>query len=242
MSLNGKVALVTGGSRGIGRATVLALARAGCEVAVNFRRAKGEAEAAVREVEALGRRAVAIEADVSDEGQVSAMVAQVERTLGPVDVLINNAGVLLPGRLEDLSLAVWRETIEVNLTSAFLVTQAVLPGMRARRWGRLVFLSSIAAQTGGVVGPHYAASKAGMLGLMRSYANLLAAEGITSNAVAPALIDTDMVRDSLKVKPEMLPVGRFGTAEETAEAVMLLVSNGYMTGQTVNLNGGWYKS
>ena len=132
--------------------------------------------------------------------------------------------------------------MEVNLTSAFLVTQAVLPGMRARRWGRLVFLSSIAAQTGGVVGPHYAASKAGMLGLMHSYANLLAREGITSNAIAPALIDTAMVRDNPNVRPEMLPVRRFGTAEEVADAVVLLASNGYMTGQTVNLNGGWYMS
>jgi 3-oxoacyl-[acyl-carrier protein] reductase len=242
MSLQGKIALVTGGSRGIGRAAVLALARAGCDVAVNFRSAQAEADSAVKEVEAVGRRAFAVAADVSDEVQVAAMVAKVEHKLGPVDVLINNAGVLLPGRLEDLGMALWRETIEVNLTSAFLVTQAVLPGMRARRWGRLVFLSSIAAQTGGVVGPHYAASKAGMLGLMRSYANLLAKEGITSNAIAPALIDTEMVRDNPNVRPEMLPVGRFGTVEEIADAVVLLASNGYMTGQTVNLNGGWYMS
>ena len=103
-------------------------------------------------------------------------------------------------------------------------------------------MSSIAAQTGGVVGPHYAASKAGMLGLMRSYAHLLAAEGITSNAIAPALIHTDMVRNNLDVRPEILPVGRFGTAEEVADAVVLLASNGYMTGQTLNLNGGWYKT
>jgi 3-oxoacyl-[acyl-carrier protein] reductase len=242
MSLQGKVALITGGSRGIGRATALALARSGADVVVNFQRAADEANAAVAEIHALGRRAVALQADVSDPSQVAALVADAERSLGSIDILVNNAGVLLTASLDSISLAVWRESVEVNLTSAFLVTQAVLPGMRTRRWGRLIFMSSIAAQTGGVVGPHYAASKAGMLGLMRSYANLLAAEGITSNAIAPALIDTEMVRNNLNVRPDMLPVGRFGTSEEVADAAVLLATNGYITGQTLNLNGGWYKS
>ena len=242
--LGGKIALVTGGSRGIGRAAAVALARAGCDVAVNYVRAAEEARAPVAEIESLGRRALAVQADVSDETQVRQMVAEIERGLGQVDVLVNNAGInpgLGPdGGLEDLGLKQWRETIEVNLTSAFLVSQAVLPVMRQRRWGRLIFLSSVAAQTGGVIGPHYAASKAGMLGLMHSYANLLAKEGVTSNAIAPALIDTEMVRGNPNARPDLIPVGRFGTVEEVADAVVLLASNGYMTGQTVSLNGGWY--
>jgi 3-oxoacyl-[acyl-carrier protein] reductase len=132
--------------------------------------------------------------------------------------------------------------LTANLTSVFLLTQAVLPGMRLRSWGRLIMLSSIAAQTGGVIGPHYAASKAGMLGLVHSYANLLAKENITANAIAPALIETDMIRNNPKIQPTLLPVGRFGTAEEVAQAVVLLATNGYITGQTINLNGGWYMS
>lgn len=242
MSLEGKVALITGGSRGIGRATALGLARAGADVIVNFQRAADDANAVAAEIRTLGRRALALQADVSDPAQVAALAVEAEHSLGSVDILVNNAGVLLNASLDAISLEVWRESIEVNLTSAFLVTQAVLPGMRSRRWGRLLFMSSIAAQTGGVVGPHYAASKAGMLGLMRSYANLLASEGVTSNAIAPALIETDMVRDNLKVRPDMLPVGRFGTSEEVADAAVLLATNGYITGQTLNLNGGWYKS
>ena len=122
------------------------------------------------------------------------------------------------------------------------MSQAVLPGMGQRQWGRLIFLSSIAAQTGGVIGPHYAASKAGMLGLMHSYASLLSKEGITSNAIAPALIETDMIRNYSRIQPTLVPVGRFGTAEEVADAVLLLATNSYITGQTINVNGGWYMS
>jgi 3-oxoacyl-[acyl-carrier protein] reductase len=218
----------------------VALARAGCDVAVNYLRAADEAAAVAREIEALGRRAVAVQADVSQQDDVTRLVEECARRLGPVDVLVNNAGIN-PGKpLEELTLADWRETLDVNLTSAFLVSQAVLPGMRERRFGRLIFLSSVAAQTGGVIGPHYAASKAGMLGLMHSYANLLVKEGITSNAITPALIETDMIRNNPRIKPEILPVGRFGTAEETAEVVVMLAGNGFMTGQTIGVNGGWY--
>jgi 3-oxoacyl-[acyl-carrier protein] reductase len=218
----------------------VALAHAGCDVAVNYLRAAVDAAAVVKDVEALGRRAVAVQADVSRDQEVTRIVHEVEQKLGGVDVLVNNAGIN-PGKpLAELTLADWRETIDANLTSAFLVSQAVVPGMRERRFGRLIFLSSVAAQTGGVIGPHYAASKAGMLGLMHSYANLLVKEGITSNAIAPALIETDMIRNNPRVKPDLIPVGRFGTVEETADVVVMLASNGYMTGQTISVNGGWY--
>ncbi|HKO18644.1 MAG TPA: SDR family NAD(P)-dependent oxidoreductase, partial [Acidobacteriaceae bacterium] len=233
-------ALVTGGSRGIGRASAVALARAGCDVAVNYLRAADDAAAVVREIEALGRHAIAVQADVSREQDVAQLARECEQKLGPVDVLVNNAGIN-PGKpLAELTLADWRETIDANLTSAFLVSQAVVPGMRERRFGRLIFLSSVAAQTGGVIGPHYAASKAGMLGLMHSYANLLAREGITSNAIAPALIETEMVRNNPRAKPDLIPIGRFGTVDEVADIVVLLAQNAYMTGQTISPNGGWY--
>jgi 3-oxoacyl-[acyl-carrier protein] reductase len=242
VSLSGKTALITGGSRGIGRAIALAFASNGCSVAINYLRAKDEAAAVVNAIQQAGGRASAIQADISREEEVSRLLATVERELGPVDLLVNNAGIN-PGKpFTELTLEDWNRTIQTNLTSAFLVSQDVVPGMRQRQWGRLIFLSSVAAQTGGVIGPHYAASKAGMLGLMHSYASLLAKEGITSNAIAPALIETDMIRGNESIRPDMLPVGRFGEADEIARAALFLATTGYITGQTINLNGGWYMS
>lgn len=243
--LEGKVALVTGGSRGIGRAAAVALARAGCDVAVNYVNSADLAKAVVAEITGFGRRAIAVQADVSHAPEVLHMISEVERDLGAIDVLVNNAGInpgMPAGGLNTLGIEQWAETIRVNLTSSFLVSQAVLPGMRERGWGRLIFLSSVAAQTGGVIGPHYAASKAGMHGLMHSYANLLAKEGITSNAIAPALIETEMIRNNPRIKPDLIPIGRFGTSEEVADAIVLLASNGYINGQTLSMNGGWYMS
>lgn len=241
-AITDKVALVTGSSRGIGRAIALALAAAGCQVAVNYIKSAEEAGAVAEQIRKLGRKSLVVQADVGQAEEVFSMVARVEGELGPVDILVNNAGIVHTRPLETLTLEEWQRVLNINLTSAFLVSQAVLPTMRARRWGRLMMLSSVAAQTGGVIGPHYAASKAGMIGLMHSYANLLAPEGITANAIAPALIDTDMIRGNPKIKPELLPVGRFGLAEEVALAAVMLASNGYITGQTINVNGGWYMS
>lgn len=240
--LNGKVALVTGASRGIGRATAVALARAGCDVAVNYRERDAEAAETARAVENEGRRAVVVKADVSDPGQVDRLAEAVNAALGPVDVLVNNAGVARPIPLDALTVDDFDAAVSVNLRSAFLVTRAFLPAMRARRWGRIVFLSSVAAQVGGVVGPHYAASKAGMHGLAHAYAGLLAKEGVTANVVAPALIETEMVTNNPKAKADLIPVGRFGRVEEVADAVVMVAANGYITGQTVNVNGGWYFS
>ena len=220
----------------------MALARAGCDVAVNYLQAAEDAAATVREIEALGRRAVALQADVSQEEEVARLVSETKRRLGPVDVLVNNAAINPAKPLAELTLQDWRTTLDANLTSAFLVTQAVLPGMRERRYGRLIFISSIAAQSGGVIGPQYAASKAGMLGLTHSYANLLVKEGITSNAIAPALIETDMIRDNPRARPDLIPMGRFGTVDEVSDIVVMLAGNGYMTGQTISPNGGWYMS
>lgn len=240
--LNGRVALVTGASRGIGRAVALALARAGADVAINFRQREAEARQTEREAAALGRRAVSLRADVSDGAQVAGLIREIEARLGGVDILVNNAGIARPQPLDQITEQDWDELIAVNLKSCFLVTQAVVPGMRARRWGRIINISSVAAQVGGVVGPHYAASKAGIHGLTHSYAALLAKEGITVNTVAPALIATEMVTGNPRATASLIPIGRFGTVEETAEVVLMLARNGYVTGQTLNVNGGWYMS
>jgi 3-oxoacyl-[acyl-carrier protein] reductase len=240
--LTGKVALVTGTSRGIGRAIAIALARAGADVAVNYRSRHQEANETCDEIKRLGRRSIAVEADVSVTADVARLVATVETELGPVAILVNNAGITRPQPVAEITERDWDELIAVNLKSVFLVTQAVLPKMRATRWGRIINLSSVAAQTGGVVGPHYAASKAGILGLTHSYANLLAKEGIMVNAIAPALIETEMVTGNPNARPDLIPVGRFGTVDEVADVAMMLARNGYITGQTINVNGGWYMS
>jgi 3-oxoacyl-[acyl-carrier protein] reductase len=241
MSLMGRVALVTGGSRGIGRAIAIALAGAGADVALSYQTRGGEAAEVARFIEALGRRAVALQADMASPAMVEGLVASVGERLGPIDMLVSNAGVGKPSSLEQLDLALWEETIAVNLRAAFLLTQAVIPSMRARRFGRLLYLSSTAAQVGGVVGPHYAASKAGLTGLMHGYASQLAKEGITANVICPALVETEMLTGNPRSpRPEAVPVGRFGRPEEVADAVVMVVQNGFITGQTIQVNGGVY--
>jgi 3-oxoacyl-[acyl-carrier protein] reductase len=240
--LTGKIALVTGGGRGIGRGISLALARAGCDVAVNYHQRRDDAESAVGKIQAIGRRAVAIQGDVSRAPDVTRLVQAAESQLGPIEILINNAGKILIQSAEQMTEESWNDMIASNLTSCFLVTQAVLPGMRARRWGRIINISSVAAQAGSIVGVHYAASKAGMLGLTRSYARVLAKEGITVNAITPALVATEMVRSNPVAKPDMIPIGRFGEIEEAADVAVMLAGNAYITGQTINVNGGYYMS
>jgi 3-oxoacyl-[acyl-carrier protein] reductase len=239
--LTGRTALVTGSSRGIGRAIALALAGAGANVVVNYRSGAAHAGEVQKAIQALGRRSLALQADVSKASEVETLVQGAE-ALAPIDILINNAGIARPQPMDAVTERDWDALIDVNLKSCFLVTHAVLPRMRERRWGRIVNLSSVAAQVGGVVGPHYAASKAGMLGLTRYYASRLAAEGITVNAIAPALIETDMVTANPNAKPDLIPVGRFGAVDEVADVAVMLCSNAYITGQTINVNGGWFLS
>jgi 3-oxoacyl-[acyl-carrier protein] reductase len=237
-NLNEKVALVTGASRGIGRAAALALAAAGADVAVNYRERSAEAGEVVAAIRASGRRAVAVAADVSDSDAVVGMMSRIEDELGTVDVLVNNAGVAIIRGVDDLTEAEFDLTLAVNLKSAFLCTQAVLPGMRARDWGRIVNISSGAARGAGGIGVHYNASKAGLEGLTRGYAARLVKQGITVNAVAPSLIDTDMMNARRDEYVARIPLGRMGTADEVAQAVLMVIGNDYMTGQTVQLNGG----
>ena len=234
--LNAHVALVTGGSRGIGAAIALALAELGAAVAVNYRERVDDAEAVVARIKSGGGRAMSVAADVSQAAAVTAMVEQVSKTLGPIDILVNNAGIAIPRGVDDLTESDFDRTILVNQKSAFLCTRAVLPSMRARQWGRIVNISSGAARGAGGIGPHYNASKAGMEGLTRGYAARLVKEGITVNAVAPSLIETDMMRGRTDLA--RIPLGRMGQADEVAQAVAMVLGNSYMTGQTIALSGG----
>lgn len=238
MNLGNRTALVTGASRGIGRAIALMLAEAGADVAVNYRARAEEARAVVETIRTMGRRAIAIGADVSDSAAVGAMVQAVANQLAPVDILVNNAGIALIRSVDELTEADFDTTLMVNLKSAFLCTQAVLPHMRAQRWGRIVNISSGAARGAGGIGVHYNASKAGMEGLTRGYAARLVGDGITVNAVAPSLIETDMMAARRDEYVKRIPLGRMGTAEEVAQAVLMVIGNPYMIGQTVQLNGG----
>jgi 3-oxoacyl-[acyl-carrier protein] reductase len=239
-TLSGRRALVTGASRGIGREVARALARAGAHVAINYRTRAQDAASLKDELAAAGTPAIVVQADVSQPDDVDRMIEEARAGLGPIDILVNNAGVSAPLPIDRLTERDWDAALDTNLKSAFLVTQRVLPDMRAQRWGRLVFLSSVAAQVGGVVGPHYAASKAGLHGLMHYYAAHLAKDGITSNAVAPALIETEMVTSNPNARKDVIPVGRFGRPDEVASVVLMLVENAYITGQVVSVNGGWY--
>ena len=236
-TLRGHTALVTGGSRGIGAAISKALAQAGVAVAINYRERADEANKLVETIAKANGRAVAIPADVSQTSAVAQMVERVKSELGPIDILINNAGIAITRGIDDLSEADFDQTIAVNLKSVFLCTHAVLPMMRARQWGRIVNISSGAARGAGSIGPHYNASKAGIEGLTRGYAARLVKEGVTVNAVAPSLIETDMMRGQENLVSR-IPLGRFGRADEVAQAVMMLLDNAYMTGQTIALSGG----
>ena len=209
--LGAHVALVTGASRGIGAAIAWGLAEAGAAVAVNFRERAGDAEAVVAKIKANGGRAITVAADVSQAAAVAKMVEQISAALGPVDILVNNAGMAIVRGVDDLTEDDFDRTIAVNLKSAFLCTQAVLPGMRARKWGRIVNISSGAARGAGAIGVHYNASKAGMEGLTRGYAARLVKEGITVNAVAPSLIATDMMGARTDLARN-IPLGRMGEA------------------------------
>lgn len=239
IDLSGRVALVTGSSRGIGRAIALALGRAGANVAVNCRTHAGRAEEVVGALRAMGRQAIVVAADVSRREAVGEMVVRIGRELGPVDILVNNAGIANVRGLEDLDESEFDQCIAVNLKSAFLCTQAVLPAMRALRRGCIINISSAAARAAGVVGVHYNAAKAGLEGLTRGYAARLAAEGITVNAVAPGPIDTDMAGPLRETEAfRRIPVGRLGTPQEVAQTVLMVIGNAFITGQVIGVNGG----
>ena len=237
-SLANKTALVTGASRGIGKAIAIALAEAGANVAVNYRERKKEADETVAAIKKFGRKAVALQADVSQSKDVASLIQQVEKQLGPIDILVNNAGHALRKTLDELTEEDFDYTIATNLKSAFLCSHAVYKGMQQRKWGRIINISSGAARGAGVVGAHYNASKAGLEGLTRGYAARLAKDNVLVNAVAPSLIATEMIAPHRTANMAKIPVGRLGTGEEVAAVVVTVAQNPYMTGQTIAVNGG----
>jgi len=236
--LAGRVALVTGASGGIGAAVAERLAAAGARLALHY----GHHGEAVEELAArLGGDTLAVGADLADADAPGRLVADVERALGPVEVLVANAGLARPRRWQEVELETWDETLAVNLRAPFLLAQRVLPGMRERGFGRVLFVSSVAAFTGGVVGPHYAAAKAGLHGLVHFFAARLAGDGVTVNAVAPALIGgTRMLPGDRDDLVRRIPVGRLGSPGEVADVMLAVLENGYLTSQVVSVDGGMY--
>ena len=240
-SLRGRVALVTGGSGGIGRAIAETLSAAGLPVAISYGSNPGPAVRLAAEITATGGRAITVESDLSRAEPPVELVAEVEDALGPVDVLVSNAGLARPKPLEQVFASDFDETIAVNLRAPFLLAQRVLPRMRERKFGRILFMSSVAAFTGGLVGPHYAASKAGLHGLAHFLASRFAADGVTVNALAPALITgTGMLPGQPDELASRIPVGRLGKPAEVADMALAMLRNAYLTNQVISLDGGLY--
>jgi 3-oxoacyl-[acyl-carrier protein] reductase len=240
----GRTALVTGGSRGIGRAVCVALAQDGANVAINYRSNEAAANETARLVEEAGGQALVVQADVSQPNEVDELVADVERILGPVDLLVNNAGVFDYVSHAETTLEIWQRTLDNNLTSAYLVTWAVKDSMLERDFGRIVNMSSISALRPRPNSIAYAASKAGLIGLTKSLAEAVADKNLRVNGIAPGLIETDIIADvdqaALDTIIQATPMKRIGTPEEIAELATFLLSerSRFMTGQTLVASGG----
>jgi 3-oxoacyl-[acyl-carrier protein] reductase len=246
MRLSGRVALVTGGSRGIGRAICEALADAGAAVAINYQGSERAAREVAREIAEAGGGAEIFQADVSQREEVQRMKKQVLARFGRVDLLVNNAGITRDRTFVRMDEEAWAAVLSVNLNGVFYCTKAFLDGMLERRYGRIVHISSIVGQTGNYGQANYAAAKAALLGLTKTLAKELATKGITVNAVAPGFIETEMVaavpEETRGKIVKQIPMGRLGTAQEVAKGVVFLLSDdaSYITGQTLNVNGGMY--
>jgi len=246
MRLEGKKAIVTGASRGLGRAIALAFAREGADVLVNYASREEQAKEVVAAIEKLGRRAILHRADVSEAGQVRAMVQAAVAQFGRVDILVNNAGITMPKGPLETSEAEWDRVLAVNLKGVFLCCQSVAEGMIAQGGGRIINIASTAGQTGTLSGPAYCASKAGVLGLSKCLARAFAPHNVLVNAISPALIDTEILywrtpaqwKDTL----ESIPLKRLGNPDDLAETAVFLASSGgnFITGATIDVNGGLY--
>ena len=244
VALAGRVALVTGASRGIGREIALELARNGADVAVNYAQSESAAAQAVTEIQALGRRSIPVRADVGDIGAVGAMLDAVADELGRPDILVNNAGITrdtLAMRMKDDD---WAAVLATNLTGAFLVTRACLRGMIRARWGRIITIGSVVGTMGNAGQVNYAAAKAGLAGMTRSLAKELGSRGVTVNLVAPGFIRTDitadLTREQIDAVLSQVPLERLGDPNDVAPLVAFLAGEGgrYITGQVIHVDGG----
>ncbi len=246
MRVKGRIALVTGSSRGLGRAFALALAEEGADVAVNYVANKALAEEVAQAVRAKGRRSVVCQADVSDYNQVIAMKGTIDKALGQVDILVNNAGVISDKTFVKMDYAQWQRVLSVNLDGTFNCSKVFVEGMVAKAWGRIVNMTAFTGQAGNFGQANYAAATAGIMAFTKSLAKELAIKGITVNAVAAGFVETDMVRTMpervLNRVIEQIPMKRLGRPEEVARAVIFLVSSDgdYITGQELSINGGLF--
>jgi 3-oxoacyl-[acyl-carrier protein] reductase len=244
ISLSNQVILITGASRGIGRATAIMAAKAGATVIVNYRRTQAEAEKVVREIEQSGGAALAVRADVSVQSEVDAMIAKIMARFNHIDVLVNNAGIWTYGEIDGMSAETWRETMAANLDSIFYCCHAVVPHMKAQRRGRIINLSSTAGQRGEALHSHYAATKGAVISFTKSLAPELAPYNILVNCVAPGWVETEMSHDALMEEGEkitgLIPLRRAGTPEEIAGPILFLASElaNFITGEILNVNGG----
>lgn len=244
--LLGKLCLVTGGTRGIGRATALALADAGADVLFSYQQSREQAEEVARAIREKGVRSQGYQASVASFDEVQAMAKQIRESFGPVTVLVNNAGITRDRSLLKMTRQMWDEVMSVNLDGLFNVTQAILPGMLETGWGRIINVSSIIGQTGNFGQANYAATKGGSISFTMSVAREVAKKGITVNAVAPGFIQTDMMKNvpdaALEQVKAMTPMGRLGKPEEIADAIVFLASPraSYITGHVLAVNGGMY--
>jgi 3-oxoacyl-[acyl-carrier protein] reductase len=244
LSIDGKIALVTGGSRGIGRAITLELAKEGVKIAVNYRSREKEAEEVVEAVAATGGEAMAIAADVTQGVQVEAMVKQINDSWGGIDILVNNAGIIHDSLLMRMTEEVWDSVIDTNLKGAYHCTKAALRSMVRERWGRIINVVSVAGIEGNFGQSNYAASKGGLIAFTRSIAKEVAARNITVNAVAPGFIDTEIVAgitpEFRKLIISRIPLGAFGQVEDVASMVAFLASEKgkYITGEVIRVDGG----
>jgi 3-oxoacyl-[acyl-carrier protein] reductase len=239
--LKGRVTLLTGASGGIGKAIARRLAEEGADLCLAYGRHADDAESVAEYARELGRRVTTIAADMSDPQALAEVITRTNDELGQVELLVANAGTADVKGWQDIDLESWNATLAVNLTAPFLLAQRVLPGMIEHKFGRILFISSVAAITGGVVGAHYAASKAGLHGLMHHLAPRVAADGVTVNCLAPALVGaTNMFPVDLETgtPPFPIPVGRVGRPEEMADMAIAMLRNGYLTNKVITLDGG----